>query len=211
MKSLDRRSFLAGASLAIVAGSKFVTAANPSKIKVALIGCGGRAGSHRDEFSKIAQVAWVCDPDKKRLAEFEKATGAKSTTDMRRIFDDKDVQAVVVSTPDHWHAPASILACNAGKHVYVEKPCSHNFIEGAMLVQAIGAKGTGRYPSAPNLDLAVTASWLLVFLEPFSQQEHTQDRPADLGSLKGSDYREVPQASPKFCCFVLPESDLHRS
>ena len=136
MKFLDRRSFLAGASLAIVAGSKYVTAANPSKIKVALIGCGGRAGSHRDEFSKIAQVAWVCDPDKKRLAEFEKATGAKSTTDMRRIFDDKDVQAVVVSTPDHWHAPASILACNAGKHVYVEKPCSHNFIEGAMLVQA---------------------------------------------------------------------------
>lgn len=136
MKSLDRRSFLAGASLAIAAGSRFVTAADPSKIKVALIGCGGRAGSHRDEFSKIAHIAWVCDPDQKRLAEFEKATGAKSTTDMRRIFDDKEVQAVVVATPDHWHAPASILACNAGKHVYVEKPCSHNFIEGAMLVQA---------------------------------------------------------------------------
>ena len=136
MKSTDRRSFLAGASLAIAAGSRFVTAADPSKIKVALIGCGGRAGSHRDEFSKIAHIAWVCDPDQKRLAEFEKATGAKSTTDMRRIFDDKEVQAVVVATPDHWHAPASILACNAGKHVYVEKPCSHNFIEGAMLVQA---------------------------------------------------------------------------
>lgn len=136
MKSTDRRSFLAGASLAIAAGSRFVTAADPSKIKVSLIGCGGRAGSHRDEFSKIAHIAWVCDPDQKRLAEFEKATGAKSTTDMRRIFDDKEVQAVVVSTPDHWHAPASILACNAGKHVYVEKPCSHNFIEGAMLVQA---------------------------------------------------------------------------
>ena len=136
MKSTDRRSFLAGASLAIAAGSRFVTAADPSKIKVALIGCGGRAGSHRDEFSKISHIAWVCDPDQKRLAEFEKATGAKSTTDMRRIFDDKEVQAVVVATPDHWHAPASILACNAGKHVYVEKPCSHNFIEGAMLVQA---------------------------------------------------------------------------
>ncbi len=136
MISTDRRSFLAGASLAIAAGCRFVTAADPSKIKVALIGCGGRAGSHRDEFSKIAHIAWVCDPDQKRLAEFEKATGAKSTTDMRRIFDDKEVQAVVVATPDHWHAPASILACNAGKHVYVEKPCSHNFIEGAMLVQA---------------------------------------------------------------------------
>lgn len=110
--------------------------AEPTKIKVALIGCGGRAGSHRDEFQKISQIVWVCDPDKKRLSEFENATGAKGTTDMRRIFDDKEVQAVVISTPDHWHAPASILACNAGKHVYVEKPCSHNFVEGDLLVKA---------------------------------------------------------------------------
>lgn len=146
MKSTDRRSFLAGASLAIAAGPKFVTTAVPSKIKVALIGCGGRAGSHRDEFSKIAHIAWVCDPDQKRLAEFEKATGAKSTTDMHRIFDDKEVRAVVVATPDHWHAPASILACNAGKHVYVEKPCSHNFIEGALLGRSYRSEGHWSIP-----------------------------------------------------------------
>ena len=61
------------------------------KHKVALIGCGGRAGTHRDEFKKIAEIAWVCDPDKQRLAQFEKETGAKGTTDLRRILDDKEV------------------------------------------------------------------------------------------------------------------------
>jgi predicted dehydrogenase len=55
---------------------------------------------------------------------------------MRRILDDKNVDGVIVATPDHWHAPASILACEAGKHVYVEKPCSHNVREGRLLVEA---------------------------------------------------------------------------
>jgi len=136
MNQLPRRSFLACTCASFAVAPSAVSGVEPSKIKVALIGCGGRAGSHRDEFQKIAQIVWVCDPDKKRLLEFENATGAKGTTDMRRIFDDKEVQAVVISTPDHWHAPASILACNAGKHVYVEKPCSHNFVEGELLVKA---------------------------------------------------------------------------
>jgi predicted dehydrogenase len=52
------------------------------------------------------------------------------------IFDDESVDAVLVATPDHWHAPAAILACNAGKHLYVEKPCSHNIREGRLLVEA---------------------------------------------------------------------------
>ena len=56
--------------------------------------------------------------------------------DMRRILDDKDVDAVIVATPDHWHSPAAILACDAGKHVYVEKPISHNIREGRLLVEA---------------------------------------------------------------------------
>lgn len=55
---------------------------------------------------------------------------------MRRIFEDKSIDAVIVATPDHWHAPAAIAACEAGKHVYVEKPCSHNFHEGQLLVEA---------------------------------------------------------------------------
>ena len=75
--------------------------------------------------------------------DFEKAAAAKlgiapsrAIADLRRILDDKSVDAVIVATPDHWHAPASILACEAGKHVYVEKPCSHNIREGRLLVEA---------------------------------------------------------------------------
>jgi predicted dehydrogenase len=56
--------------------------------------------------------------------------------DMRRVFDDKAVDAVVIATPDHWHAPAAILACDAGKDVYVEKPCAHNIREGRAIVEA---------------------------------------------------------------------------
>src|ERR1043165_9377970 len=55
---------------------------------------------------------------------------------MRKILDDKSVDAVIVGTPDHWHSPAAILACEAGKHVYVEKPISHNIREGRLLVEA---------------------------------------------------------------------------
>src|SRR5687768_965671 len=55
---------------------------------------------------------------------------------MRQVFDDKTVDAVWIATPDHWHAPAAILACEAGKHVYVEKPCAHNIREGRLLIEA---------------------------------------------------------------------------
>ena len=56
----------------------------------------------------------------------EKVHAKHAVADLRRILDDKSVDAVVIATPKHWHAPAAILACDAGKHVYVEKPCSHN-------------------------------------------------------------------------------------
>jgi predicted dehydrogenase len=81
----------------------------------------------------------VCDTDKKRLASAAQRAGVKSSgavTDMRKILDDKSVDAVFIATPDHWHAPAAILACEAGKHVYVEKPCSHNLRESRWLLDA---------------------------------------------------------------------------
>jgi predicted dehydrogenase len=88
------------------------------------------------------RVAYVCDADSKRLAaaaaKVKDKTGreAAAVTDLRRILDDKAVDAVWIATPDHWHAPATILACEAGKHVYVEKPCSHNLREGRLMVEA---------------------------------------------------------------------------
>ena len=87
-------------------------------------------------------VAYVCDVDANRLAgaakTVEDATkkAPKAVKDMREVLDDKTVDAVFIATPDHWHAPASILALDHGKHVYVEKPCSHNVREGRLLVEA---------------------------------------------------------------------------
>ena len=91
------------------------------------------------------KVAYVCDVDKRRLAAGAKKFALDSShavDDLRRVLDDKDVDAVIVATPDHWHSPAAILACDAGKHVYVEKPISHNIREGRLLVQASERTGT---------------------------------------------------------------------
>src|SRR5262249_54128781 len=89
-----------------------------------------------------------CDVDRDRLAEgaalVEKGSGKapKTVTDLRQILDDRHVDAVFIATPDHWHAPAAILALDAGKHVYVEKPCCHNIREGTLMAQAV--KRTGK-------------------------------------------------------------------
>src|SRR5207302_6625853 len=91
---------------------------------------------------KDATIAYVCDPDTTRQAAsaaiVEKATGRapQMLADMRKVLGDRRVDAVFIATPDHWHAPATILALSAGKHVYVEKPCSHNIREGRLMIQA---------------------------------------------------------------------------
>jgi predicted dehydrogenase len=92
--------------------------------------------------SKDARIAYVCDADRNRADRAAKAVeqrggkAPKAVKDMREVFDDKSVDAVFIATPDHWHAPATILACDAGKHVYVEKPCSHNIREGRLMTEA---------------------------------------------------------------------------
>ena len=94
-----------------------------------------------------AQVKYVCDVDEARAAQGAAAvaksgkTSPQTVKDFRRILDDPEVQALVVAAPNHWHAPAAILALLAGKHVYVEKPCSHNPREGELLVEAAGKTG----------------------------------------------------------------------
>src|SRR6185312_10141544 len=87
-------------------------------------------------------LAYVCDVDETRLATAaataEKLSGKapKAVKDLRRVLDDKSIDAVWIATPDHWHGPATILACDAGKHVYVEKPCCHNIREGRLMIEA---------------------------------------------------------------------------
>jgi predicted dehydrogenase len=97
---------------------------------------------------KGVELACVCDPDDSRAAKAAKAIGGttgkppKTVRDMRNILDDPSVDAVIVATPDHWHGPATLLACEAGKHVYVEKPCAHNIREGRLMIEA--ARRTNR-------------------------------------------------------------------
>ncbi len=110
------------------------------KVNIGIVGVGGRGRDLLQSYGKIngVTVKYFCDADN---ASLEKAQGIAlkmgipkpaEVSDMRRVLDDKDVDAVVVATPDHWHAPAAILAADAGKDVYVEKPASHNIREGRL-------------------------------------------------------------------------------
>ena len=107
----------------------------------------GRGMALASGFARLpgARVKYLCDVDDERLAKATKDLAAKSeggddkcetVKDFRRILDDREVDVLVIAGPDHWHAPATILACAAGKHVYVEKPCSHNPREGEWMVAA---------------------------------------------------------------------------
>jgi predicted dehydrogenase len=144
--SASRREFLktASAGVALAAGlaNQRARSAAPAdkRLLVGLIGCGGRgvqdAGLHQ---AANCEIAYVCDVDEERRLGAAKSLNVdpkRAVSDMRRILDDKSIDAVIVTTPDHWHSPASILACEAGKHVYVEKPISHNVREGRLLAEA---------------------------------------------------------------------------
>jgi len=138
----SRRTFLA-ASASSVALASSSRSAPGDKLAVALVGCGGMGRNHLNLLVKHKQlnVAYVCDADENRLKDAAQVASdaghaVKAVKDMRTIFDDKTVHAVWMATPDHWHAPGAILAADAGKHVYVEKPCSHNVREGRLLADA---------------------------------------------------------------------------
>src|SRR6185369_7442913 len=95
---------------------------------------------------KDVRIVHVCDVDRTRLATAAKNAAVEgrepaTATDMRRLLENREVAAVFIATPDHWHAPASILALDAGKHVYVEKPCSHNIREGRLMADAVKRSG----------------------------------------------------------------------
>ncbi len=148
--SADRRDFLkrtatGAAAIGATALVGSARATEPSqRITIGIIGPGGMGTGHLNLLGKnpAVDVAWVCDVDQERLDQAASRTRELSgrepqkTQDLRRVLDDKAVDAVWIATPDHWHAPATILACDAGKHVYVEKPCSHNIREGRLMIEA---------------------------------------------------------------------------
>jgi predicted dehydrogenase len=115
------------------------------RLNFAVIGLNGRAYAHLSSLKanrSAARVSHVCDVDANILRKFADSTQQEmgeapaTAKDFRRILELKDVDAITIATPDHWHAPMAIAGLQAGKHVYVEKPCSHNPAEGVMLVQA---------------------------------------------------------------------------
>src|SRR5439155_371609 len=137
-----RRSFLkavAGAGLATAASPRRVMGAN-DRVRVGVIGVGLIGKRHLLDFlaEPDCQVAAICEVYPPRLEEGLAMAGGRASPerDFRRLLDRPDLDAVVVSTPDHWHAPMTILACAAGKDVYVEKPLTHVVREGRWMVQA---------------------------------------------------------------------------
>ena len=145
MKSTMTRRELLKTSTAL-AGAAAVGRAGASpneKVHVAVLGSGrGRTLARWFATLPESELVAVCDVDETRgnqlCAHIEELTGKRPplVVDFRKLLDDKNVDALGVATPDHWHAPATIMACQAGKDVYVEKPCSHNVSEGRLAVQA---------------------------------------------------------------------------
>lgn len=149
----NRREFLKSAAMGVTVAaglaSQRARGANApgERLVVGLIGCGGRGVHDAGLFQKTpgVELAYVCDVDESRRQAAAGTLGIdakRAVPDMRQILDDKAVDAVIVTTPDHWHSPASILACDAGKHVYVEKPISHNIRESRLLVDAAARNKT---------------------------------------------------------------------
>jgi predicted dehydrogenase len=149
MSNAERREFLKTAAvgaLGVTLASRSVRGADANEQIVAgLIGCGGMGSNHLNLLTSLpdVNVAYVCDVDRNRLEHAARAvqsvTGKapEAVIDLRRVLDARDVDAVFIATPDHWHAPASILALDAGKHVYIEKPCCHNIREGRLMAEAV--------------------------------------------------------------------------
>ena len=148
---VTRREFLdtlavgtAGLAVASTAKSYGQILGSNDRVNFAVIGLNSRAYAHLDslkENKSTARISHVCDVDSNILKKFadkaESELGYAPATekDFRHILQLKEVDAITIATPDHWHAPMAIAGVQAGKHVYVEKPCSHNPAEGALLVQ----------------------------------------------------------------------------
>jgi predicted dehydrogenase len=148
----SRRDFLKLTSAGVASTALGVTASSHAKImgannrvRVAICGVRGRGVDHIHGFSHVpaAEIAALCDVDEnvlnERLGDVEKLglPKPKSYGDIRKLLEDKDIDAISIATPNHWHSLMAIWTCQAAKDIYVEKPCSHNTFEGRQLVRAV--------------------------------------------------------------------------
>src|SRR6266550_3858949 len=141
---MNRRHFVMSSALAAGAAGTRVHASPNDTVRVACVGLRGRGGDNIKGFEAQPNVEIVAlvDVDQSildmRLKEVEAKTGKrpKGYSDIRKMLEDKSIDAISIATPNHWHALMTIWGCQAGKDVYVEKPCSHNIHEGRIAVEA---------------------------------------------------------------------------
>jgi predicted dehydrogenase len=142
---MNRRHFLVGTAAMAAAASVRGLAASPSdRVRIGVIGCGGRGQNHVDGWSALpnVEVVALCDVDESHLAGYVTKMVAKGLkkpatyVDVRKLLEDRNIDAVSIATPNHWHTLMTVWAVMAGKDVYVEKPCSHNIFESRQIVAA---------------------------------------------------------------------------
>jgi len=187
------------------------------KIRVSIMGVNSRGMAHAQNFSKQTncEVVHICDVDSRamdkciKMLDARQNFKAKGFKDFRQSLATKDIDALVIAAPDHWHAPAGLLALQADKHVYIEKPLSHNPNEGEMLIKAsqrynkVIQMGNQRR-SYPNIMAGISGAerWSdrpclfrerLVHKQPpihWDRQRNSSAGVARLGSLAGTGTQE---------------------
>ncbi len=140
MNNTSRREFIGMAGAGLVLARTGIAKAVPSeRVHHAVIGGGGQGCAHVSNYDKFpdCDVVAVCDVDPKRREKMKQlAPNARVESNFRRILEDPTIDSVSIATPDHWHTPMALHALQAGKHVYVEKPCAHNVHECQILLKA---------------------------------------------------------------------------
>lgn len=140
---MNRRNFLMTTAAVATTTSSMLASAN-NTVRMAVVGCGGRGMSHVNAWTSLPDVELValCDVDQSHLDKYVKAVTDKGKKkpdtyiDVRKLLEDKNIDAISIASPNHWHALQTIWGCQAGKDVYVEKPCSHNIFEAEQMVHA---------------------------------------------------------------------------
>lgn len=140
---MNRRDFIVSSATA-VAALRTAKASPNDTVRVACIGVRGQGQSHMQAYAKMpnVEIAALCDVDEsvlsERLKDAEGLTGKRPAayTDLRKLLEDKNIDAISIATPNHWHALQAIWGCQAGKDVYVEKPCAYNIFEAQQLLAA---------------------------------------------------------------------------